>query len=74
MHRGSMLAIAALILLTVATADHAEARDPTYLAPPGTPARVFPRPQRPVADIVSPTRSTEQKRDAAGEFEAVART
>ena len=68
-----MLAIAALIVLAVATTDRAEAREPAYLAPPGSPARVFPPPQRPVADIVSPTRSTEQKRDAAGEFDAVAR-
>ena len=69
-----MVALAALIVLAVAAADLAEARDANYLAPPGAPARVFPRPQRPVAEIVSPTRSTEQKRDAADEFAAVART
>lgn len=45
----------------------------TYLAPPGVPARVFPRPQRPVADIVSPSRSTEQQRDAFDESGQIAR-
>lgn len=41
------------------------------LGPPGAPARAFPAPSRPVADIVSPTRSTEKARDAAGEAERV---
>jgi len=43
------------------------ARDLTYFAPPGVPANAFPRFDRPVAEIVSPTRSTEEKRDAIDE-------
>jgi predicted methyltransferase len=65
-----MMPIVALIVLI---ADLAEARDASHLAAPGAPAREFPRPRRPVAEIVSPTRSTEDKRDAAGEFTEVAR-
>jgi SAM-dependent methyltransferase len=44
-----------------------------YLAPPGKPARLFPAPKRPVAEIVSPTRSTEQQRDAFDESGQLAR-
>jgi predicted methyltransferase len=69
----SMMRVVALIVLTAATADAAQSRDASYLSPPGAPASEFPRPKRPVAEIVSPTRSTEEKRDAAGEFAAVAR-
>jgi SAM-dependent methyltransferase len=64
---------AALMTLPIAAAEEAHARQSTYLAPPGAPARAFARPTRPVAEIVSPTRSTEEKRDSAGEFETVAR-
>ena len=45
----------------------------TYLAPPGESAGAFPRPRRPVADIVSPSRSTEQQRDAFDESGQIAR-
>jgi SAM-dependent methyltransferase len=45
----------------------------TYLAPPGKPAREFPDPKRPVAEIVSPRRSTEQQRDAFDESGQLAR-
>src|SRR5262249_34462376 len=45
----------------------------TYLAPPGEPAGAFPRPQRPVADIVSPSRSSEQQRDVFDESGQIAR-
>jgi SAM-dependent methyltransferase len=38
-----------------------------FLAEPGTPAAVFPKPDRPVADIVSPIWHDEKERDAAGE-------
>ena len=37
------------------------------MAPSGAPADVFPRPERPVADIVSPIWHGEKERDAAGE-------
>jgi len=62
----------ALIFL-IAIAAPASARDISYLAPPGAPASAFPRPERPVARIVSPTRSTEDKRDAHDEAGQVAR-
>src|ERR1700726_2715970 len=39
------------------------AADIGYLAPPGAPAKEFPLPQRPVAQIVSPSRSAEEHRD-----------
>jgi SAM-dependent methyltransferase len=38
-----------------------------FLAPPGAPAAAFPKPDRPVADIVSPIWHDEAERDAAGE-------
>jgi SAM-dependent methyltransferase len=45
----------------------------TYRAPAGTPARAFPDPKRPVAEIVSPSRSSERQRDAYDEFGQLAR-
>jgi SAM-dependent methyltransferase len=38
-----------------------------FLAGPGAPAAAFPKPDRPVADIVSPIWHDEKERDAAGE-------
>jgi predicted methyltransferase len=38
-----------------------------FLAPAGAPDDAFPKPDRPVADIVSPIWNVEEKRDAAGE-------
>ena len=38
-----------------------------FLAPAGAPGSAFPKPDRPVADIVSPIWNAEKKRDAAGE-------
>ena len=43
------------------------------LSPPGAPAGAFPKPDRPVAEIVAPQWSSEAARDKAGEFDAVAR-
>ena len=37
------------------------------LAPPGTPAQAFPKPDRPVAEIVSPIWASEKERDAVDE-------
>src|ERR1700733_38060 len=37
------------------------------IGPPGAPVEVFAKPQRPVADIVSPTWHDEKERDAARE-------
>jgi SAM-dependent methyltransferase len=49
------------------------AQDAQYLGPRGAPARAFPSPGRPVADIVSPTRSLEAKRDANDESGQIVR-
>jgi SAM-dependent methyltransferase len=38
-----------------------------FMAPSGAPAGAFPKPERPVADIVSPIWRSEEERDAAGE-------
>ena len=38
-----------------------------FMAPSGTPAEAFPKPERPVADIISPIWHSEEERDAAGE-------
>jgi hypothetical protein len=40
------------------------AQDVRYVGPAGAPACDFPGAKRPVADIVSPTRSNEKRRDA----------
>ncbi|MBY0491264.1 MAG: methyltransferase domain-containing protein [Gemmatimonadaceae bacterium] len=42
------------------------------LAPPGAPAKAFPAPSRPVADIVAPRWTAEDDRDGVGEFTRVA--
>jgi SAM-dependent methyltransferase len=46
---------------------------PGPLAPPGRPARIFPKPDRPVAEIISPIWATEKQRDAVDEAGQVAR-
>jgi SAM-dependent methyltransferase len=56
---------AATLPLTVALSILGAAQD--FMAPSGAPADVFPRPERPVADIVSPIWHGEKERDAAGE-------
>jgi predicted methyltransferase len=53
----------AVMLVAALVAGPACAADIGYLAPPGAPATEFPAPQRPVAPIVSPTRSGEERRD-----------
>jgi hypothetical protein len=45
----------------------ASAAEIGYLAPPGIPASAFPPPRRPVAPIVSPSRTSEEHRDALNE-------
>jgi SAM-dependent methyltransferase len=49
----------------LATASVAE--DLRFLGPPGAPAAAFPKPDRPVADIISPIWRDETARDAADE-------
>ena len=43
------------------------------LAPPGEPAKAFPKPDRPVAEIVAPQWALEADRDKADEFGQIAR-
>src|ERR1700746_555386 len=50
---------AAVLALAAAAQD--------FMAPPGAPASAFPKPARPVADIVSPIWHDEKERDDAGE-------
>jgi len=69
-----VLTLAAMLLMTFAqTRAYATDTDIGYLAPPGVAANEFPRPQRPVALIVSPRRSTEEHRDALNEAGQIAR-
>ncbi len=44
-----------------------------FMAQPGAPAAAFPKPDRPVADIVSPIWHNEKERDRAGEPRQLAR-
>ena len=57
--------------LVAAFALSAAAQD--FMAQPGTAATAFPRPDRPVADIVSPLWDDEKARDAAGEPDQLVR-
>lgn len=64
-HRAGWLILA--VALHVAAAGPTTAADFPYLGPAGAPATAFPKPDRPVAGIVSPIWHTEAERDAAGE-------
>ena len=57
----------AATLLVAFSATRAPAADIGYLALPGVAAKEFPSPQRPVARIVGPRRSAEERRDALNE-------
>lgn len=57
----------AAVLVVALGATCATAAEIGYLAPPGVPASAFPPPQRPVAPIVSPSRTNEERRDALNE-------
>jgi SAM-dependent methyltransferase len=63
----------AVALLVALVASRAYATDIGYLASPGVPAIDFPSAQRPVAGIVSPSRSDEEHRDALNEAGEIAR-
>jgi SAM-dependent methyltransferase len=63
----------AVMLVAALVAGPACAADIGYLAPPGVPASEFPAPQRPVASIVSPSRSGEERRDSLNEDGEIAR-
>ena len=58
--RRVLLSVAFLLLA-------ANARGLEPLAPPGAPASAFPKPDRPIAEIISPIWGTEEKRDAVDE-------
>jgi SAM-dependent methyltransferase len=58
--RATMTAVLAAALTVSAAAQE-------FMAQPGAPATSFPKPDRPVADIVSPIWKDEQERDDAGE-------
>ena len=60
-----MLAGAAVLVALARTSAFSAEID--YLAPPGVPASEFPAARRPVAPIVSPSRSAEDRRDALNE-------
>ena len=69
-----MMALARAAMLLVALgATYAYAAEIGYLAPPGAAATGFPSPQRPVAQIVSPSRSAEEHRDSLNESSEIAR-
>jgi predicted methyltransferase len=59
------------VILAVAITLSSSAQD--FKAEPGAPAGAFPKPDRPVADIVSPTWHNEKERDDAGEPRQVVR-
>ena len=63
------LRIAIVPALALALIAHASAQD--FAGAPGAPANRFPKPERPVADIVSPIWHDEKERDAAGEIQQV---
>jgi SAM-dependent methyltransferase len=65
-------AVAAVLLVALGTTC-ACAADIGYLAPSGAPAKEFPSPRRPVADIVSPSRAGEEHRDSLNEAGEIAR-
>jgi SAM-dependent methyltransferase len=62
---GGAAQIAIALAFTAAFTMRGAAQD--FMAPSGAPAAAFPKPKRPVADIVSPIWHGESERDAAGE-------
>ncbi len=63
--------VAMAVVLTAAFAVSASAQDATTQA--GAPADAFPKPDRPVADIISPIWHDENERDKAGEPQQLVR-
>jgi predicted methyltransferase len=55
------------IALYVTGVNQTGAADPSFLGPAGVPATAFPKPDRPVAEIVAPLWYSEKERDAADE-------
>jgi SAM-dependent methyltransferase len=71
-HRAGGVARAAIAFL-VGAAFTAAGSAQDFMAPPGAPAAAFPKPDRPVADIVGPIWHNEKARDKAGEPRQVVR-
>lgn len=71
--RHMLMLVCAATLLAALGSTRAYAADIGYLAAPGVPAKQLPSPQRPVAEIVSPSRSTEEHRDSLNEAGDIAR-
>jgi SAM-dependent methyltransferase len=67
-----MASVRTVMLVLALGASCAHAADIGYLAPRGVPAEKFPPPKRPVAQIVSPSRSNEERRDALNESGQIA--
>ena len=68
---GGAARIAIALAFTAALITRGAAQD--FVAPSGAPAEAFPKPERPVADIVSPIWHGEKERDAAGESRQLVR-
>ena len=62
-----------ILLMAAALAAFDVGHAAETLAPPGMPAAAFPKPDRPVAEIISPAWATERERDAIDEAAQVAR-
>ena len=65
------MALAAVFATVIAISGAGSAGD--FMADPGAPTAAFPKPNRPVADIVSPVWHDEKERDAAGESSQLVR-
>ena len=61
------------IALYLSGAGQTRAADYSFLGPAGAPAAAFPKPDRPVADIVAPIWHSEKERDDAGEPDQLVR-
>jgi predicted methyltransferase len=66
-----MMRIVIVVVVVAAFASSVAAQE--FLAGPGAPAAAFPKPDRPVADIVSPIWHDEKERDAADESGQIVR-
>jgi precorrin-6B methylase 2 len=64
-YAGVLKRMSSAAILSIALTLSSSAQD--YMAGPGVPAVAFPKPDRPVADIVSPIWHDEKERDDAGE-------
>jgi SAM-dependent methyltransferase len=65
--------LTAVVLASLLASQPAGAEIHAPLAPPGRPASAFPKPDRPIAEIISPVWATEKERDAVDEAGQVAR-